>query len=49
MFKVNIKDTRTSMTLLDWSLYDNGLRHERVNFTHCYGISIADSQQVNAG
>ena len=38
-------DTITASNSMDWFLYDNGLRHERVKdktsrvFSHCYGLT----------
>ena len=44
LFRVNNKDTRTtSMTF--WCLY----RWLLTGFTHCSGVSIADTEQVNTG
>ena len=32
---------------MDWFLYDNGPRHEKVNFEHCSVVSIVAFEQVH--
>ena len=32
---------------MDWFLYDNSPRHEKVNFEHCSVVSIVAFEQVH--